>query len=145
MPTGVTTTEQKRTFEELIGKAYGGTTVPTGEAFETVLTNLINSGMVTIVTKRDNGAFVSENEFDFADYETSVSTNTGLQEVTDEVNLKKAEAKYEADMKRIDLKDRKYDTDLAALESERNAIKQEMETLKTVAKDNVERTFKLFS
>ncbi len=59
--------------------------------------------------------------------------------------LKKAEAKYEADMKRIDLKDRKYDTDLAAMETERNAVKEEMETLKTVAKDNVERTFKLFS
>ena len=59
--------------------------------------------------------------------------------------IKKAEAKYEADMKRIDLKDSRYDTDLAAIENERNAIKQEMETLKTVAKDNVERTFKLFS
>ena len=30
-------------------------------------------------------------------------------------------------------------------DTERNAIKQEMETLKTVAKENVERTFKLFS
>ena len=47
-------------------------------------------------------------------------------------------------MKRIDMKDRKFDQDLAAMETERNAIKQEMETLKTVAKDNVERTFKLF-
>ena len=28
---------------------------------------------------------------------------------------------------------------------ERNAIKTEMETLKTVAKDNVDRTFRLFS
>ena len=79
------------------------------------------------------------------DYETSISTNTGLQEVSDEVELRKAEAKYEADMKKIDNKDRKFDTDLAALDTERNAIKQEMETLKTVAKENVERTFKLFS
>ena len=39
----------------------------------------------------------------------------------------------------------KYDTDLAALETERNAIKSEIETLKTVSKENVERTFKLFS
>ena len=54
-------------------------------------------------------------------------------------------AKYEADMKKIDMKDRRYDTELAALDGERNAIKSEMETLKTVAKDNVERTFKLFS
>ena len=48
-------------------------------------------------------------------------------------------------MKKIDNKDKKYDTDLAALETERNAVKEEMETLKTVAKENVERTFKLFS
>ncbi len=100
------------------------------------ITNLINSGefvLSTVATSPDG------------DDLTSVSTNTNLQEVTDEVNLKKAEAKYEADMKRIDLKDRKYDTDLAALDTERNAIKQEMDTLKTVAKENVERTFKLFS
>ena len=68
-----------------------------------------------------------------------------MQEVTDSSELKKAEAKYEADMKKIDNKDRKYDSDLAALDTERNAIKQEMETLKSVAKENVERTFKLFS
>ena len=99
--------------------------------------NAINSGEYILATS----ATVPAKAEDI----TSVSTNTGLQEVTDEVNLRKAEAKYEADMKRIDLKDRKYDTDLAALDTERNAIKQEMDTLKTVAKDNVERTFKLFS
>ena len=77
--------------------------------------------------------------------DTSVATNTSLQEVNNEKELKKAEAKYEADMRRIDLKDRKYDTELAALDTERNAIKQEIDTLKTVAKENVERTFKLFS
>ena len=57
----------------------------------------------------------------------------------------RAYAKYEVDSELTDMKDRKYDHDLAALEAERNAIKQEMETLKTVSKDNVERTFKLFS
>ena len=60
-------------------------------------------------------------------------------------NGKYTEAKYEADMRKIDAKDKKFDTDLAAMEQERNAIKTEMETLKTVAKDNVDRTFKLFS
>ncbi len=100
------------------------------------LTNIINSGMA-ILEVQD----ITNNRH----YDTSISTDTYLQEVPDTVLLKKAEAKYEADMKRIDLKDRKYDTDLAALDAERNAIKQEIETLKTVAMDNVERTFKLFS
>ena len=67
-----------------------------------------------------------------------------LQEVPDEVELKKAEAEYEADMRKIDSKDKRYDVELAHLENERNAIKTEIDTLKTVAKDNVDRTFKLF-
>ena len=100
------------------------------------LTNAINGGFAYIKQFNEKTQLLED---------TSVSTNTSLQEVSDEILLKKAEAKYEADIKRIDMKERKYDTDLAAIESERNAIKQEMETLKTVAKDNVERTFKLFS
>jgi len=133
------------TYAQLCNAAFGADLNNPPTNVSEVITNLINSGDVTIVTTRDNGDFAVESEEDFANYETSVSTNTGLQEVSDEVELKKAEAKYEADMKKIDSKDKKYDTDLAALETERNAIKQEMETLKTVAKDNVERTFKLFS
>ena len=143
-----------KTFKDLVNATFDPDADETkvsgysGAQFETIITNLINSGDVIIVTKdqkTNSWHQPDEADINFADFETSVSTNTGLQEVTDEVNLKKAEAKYEADMKRIDLKDRKYDTDLAALETERNAIKQEIDTLKTVAKDNVERTFKLFS
>ena len=133
------------------GKTFGhllrdlGITTLSGN-FEDVITNIINSGQVTIVAARKDDTFAQEaTDADFHIYETSVSTNTNLQEVTDTSLLKKAEAKYEADMKKIDMKDRKYDSDLAALDAERNAIKQEMETLKTVAKENVERTFKLFS
>lgn len=120
--------------------------------FEDLITNIINSGQVTIVSNKTEigttavtGEFLQPTDEGYHIFETSVATNTNLQEVTDTSLLKKAEAKYEADMKKIDLKDRKYDSDLAALDAERNAIKQEMETLKTVAKENVERTFKLFS
>lgn len=77
--------------------------------------------------------------------DTSVSTSTKLQEVSDEVGLKKAEAQYEADMNKINKKDTRFDTELAQLETERNAIKQEIDALKNVAKDNVDRTFKIFT
>ena len=130
----ITASEEDGRFSKLANDAFGAnyTTEPTGKEFEEIITNLINSGDVTIVRLKDNS-------------QTSVAIDTGLQEVSDETLLRKAEAKYEADMRKIDAKDRKYDTDLAALEAERNAIKSEMEPLKTVAKDNVERTFKLFS
>lgn len=77
--------------------------------------------------------------------DTSVATSTKLQEVSDELGLKKAEAKYEADMNKINKKDTRFDTELAQLETERNAIKEEMEALKNVAKENVDRTFKVFT
>ena len=120
------------------------------EKFKTLLINLINSGSVTIVQSNGRNSdgkptFPAIGSLAYAENETSVAINTSLQEVSDEVALRKAEAKYEADMKRIDMKDRRYDSDLAALDNERNAIKQEMETLKTVARDNVDRTFKIFS
>ena len=76
--------------------------------------------------------------------QTSVAIETSLREVEDDKDLRKAEAQYEADMRKIDKKDRQYDVELAKYDNERNAIKSEMETLKNVAKDNVERTFKLF-
>ena len=148
VPSGVTATEVTLNWNQLCKVAFGATDTSTLNV-ETVITNLINTGMVTLVQgeKLIGGGYTfrKESDKDFADFETSISTNTGLQEISDEIELKKAEAKYEADMKRIDMKDRRYDSELAAIETERNAIKQEMETLKTVSKDNVERTFKLFS
>lgn len=131
-----------------------GTFVGTNEQ----VTNFINEGYIVLVKVLDKDNKQVENftdgdlleniqkaEATSGTYEVNVATDTGLQEVTDEVDLKKAEAKYESDMRKINNKDAKFDTDLAALESERNAIKTEMDTLKSVAKDNVDRTYKLFS
>ena len=131
-----------------INSLYQGTDLSINSSnFETVLTNLFNTGSISIVQKRKDGTgkFPLPTEKDYSDYLTSVATNTAFQEVADEKNLRKAEAKYEANMRQIDMKDRKFDYELAALDNERNAVKNEMETLKTVAKDNVDRTFKLFS
>ncbi len=77
--------------------------------------------------------------------EVAVSTDSMLQEVADEKTLKKAEAKYEAETSRINRKDTQYDTLLSQTETERNAIKTEMDSLKQVRNDNIEKTFKLFS
>ena len=102
------------------------------------LTNMVNEGFIVL------HKLTGDNITSAAD-EVNVATDASLQEVADEVDLKKAEAKYEADMRKINAKDKKYDVDIAALEQERNAIKTEMETLKTVAKYHVELTFKFFS
>jgi len=140
-------------LQNALGAKYNTTiTLPSSaEEFRKTLNNIMTLGDVTIVENivtPDGKKYWPDpesNEYSFSDFQSSIATNTSFQEVTDESGLRKAEAKYEADMRRIDMKDRKYDYDLAALENERNAIKNEMETLKTVSKDNVDRTFKLFS
>ena len=103
------------------------------------LRNMVEAGFITFVKKTYD---IDGNE---QKAQVNIATDTSLQEVSDETDLKKAEAKYEADMRKINAKDKKFDTDLAAMEQERNAIKTEIDTLKTVAKENVDRTFKLFS
>ena len=99
------------------------------------------------VTNMINGGFAIFTQYDVEEkdlFDTNIATNVSLQEVADETELKKAEVEYEASMRKIDAKDKQYDVELAHLENERNAIKTEMDTLKTVIKDNVDRTFKLF-
>ncbi|MBO5737955.1 hypothetical protein J6R97_03625, partial [bacterium] len=59
--------------------------------------------------------------------------------------LAKAEAEYEHKLKQINSIDKKYDLDLSKLETERNALTTELDTVKTVIKDNVTRSFKIFS
>ena len=76
---------------------------------------------------------------------TNIAVELPLQEVSDTENVKKAEATYESDMRKINRKETKIDTELSQLEAERTAIKTEQDTVKTVAKDNVNLTFKLFS
>ena len=123
----------------ILNESEGGIAVDDSQKDNPVwLSNMLTNGFAMLAKFE-----VKANRLEITD--TSVAVDTNLREVSDEILLKKAEAKYEADMKRIDLKDSKYDSDLAAIDSERNAIKQEIETLKTVAKDNVERTFKLFT
>ena len=76
---------------------------------------------------------------------TNIAVELPLQEAADTENVKKAEATYEADIKKINRKETKIDTELSQLEAERTAIKTEQDCVKTVAKDNVNLTFKLFS
>ena len=80
--------------------------------------------------------------------ETSLATSTNqnnLQEVQDEADLKKIEAAYEHELDVINQKDTKFDRDLSKLETERTSITTEMDSIKKVRDDNIERTFGIFS
>ena len=138
----VVTEEQASSYEWLVNMANVGQAVFTTFNPEKVedLARLVANDPTIINTMTDE-----EYELFMGIENTSVSVETCLQEVQDEKDLKKAEAIYEAKMRKIDNKDKKYDKELAALEAERNATKLAMDQLKKVANENVDRTFKLFS
>ena len=101
--------------------------------------NMVTSGRVVVDVYNSN-----KKEWQ----ETSVATSTNenyLQEVSDEKDLKKAEATYQYELDKVNKKDTKYDTELSKLETERTSITTEMDAIKTVRNDNIERTFGIFS
>ncbi len=101
--------------------------------------NMVSSGKVLIDVYND-----TKKEW----IATSVATSTNqnyLQEVPDEAAIKKAEAKYEHDLSIINRKDKSFDRDLNKLETERTALKTEIDSIKQVRNDNIERTFGIFS
>ena len=80
---------------------------------------------------------------------TSVGSDSVLAQTTtstfDKSKLAKTEAEYEYKMKQIDRKDKAFDMDLSRLETQRNALKTEYDSVKKVISDNIERTFGIFS
>lgn len=101
--------------------------------------NMVSSGKVLIDVYND-----TKKEW----VATSIATSTNqnyLQEVPDEAAIKKAEAKYEHDLSILNKKDKSFDRDLNKLETERTALKTEIDSIKQVKNDNIERTFGIFS
>ena len=107
------------------------------------LKNQLSSGKFSICTVKD------EKNGDYTISTTSTATDSYVGETTttsiDKKALAKAEAEYEHETKKIDQKDKKYDMELSKLEAERTALKTEYDSVKQVAKDNIERTFGIFS
>ena len=137
-------------------KADGVADISAADSY-TLLTTLVSEGYVVLMEPQadpEAGYEYKNGKISYSD-DTVQNKEYGLDakdtdgnlyvyKVFDEVGLKKAEAQYEADMNKINAKDTRYDNKLSQLETERNAIKTEIESLETVAKDNVDRTFKIF-
>ena len=102
---------------------------------------MINSGKAILNIYNTNGPNKGWCETSAA---TTVNENY-LKESTDETDIKKAEVKYEHELSKIKKKDAQFDKDLQKLETERTALKTEMDSIKKVKDDNIERTFGIFS
>ncbi len=107
------------------------------------LTAMIQSGQLSIEMAQIDG----QGNFNLNGVSVSSDTNLSFTPTSsiDKAALAKAEAEYEHTLKVIDRKDKKYDLDLSKLDTERNALDKQREGIEKVIKDNVDRTFGIFS
>ena len=77
--------------------------------------------------------------------QVSVDGSNSLAIESDSSDLAKAEAEYNAKTAKINTKEKLLDNDLKALDTEHSALKTEMDSVKSLIKDNVDKTFNLFS
>ena len=75
---------------------------------------------------------------------TATELHVNIREVTNENAVERASQEYDAEMEFINNKDAKYDTALKQMETERSAIQTEVDALKSVMKNNIDNTFKVF-
>lgn len=109
------------------------------------LQSMVKSGRITI----DTWTVDTKKTGDLTLVGTGVSSDSCLEytatSTIDKSALAKAEAKYEHDTKQIDQKDKRFDNELSKLETEREALTTEYDSVKKVIQDNIERTFGIFS
>ena len=119
-----------------------------GDGFETnadTLNNMLLYGQISIESVELNNSTgkISEPKF------TTVSSETSLSFVSksevDATERKKAEAEYNKALQEIQREEKLYDMELANLETERQELTAEVDTVKTIIKEAVERSFKIFS
>ena len=77
--------------------------------------------------------------------EVSVSGNTFLNIQTDDTNLAKAEAEYNAQTAKINAKEKKLDQQMKEMDTEHSALKTEYDSVKSLISDNISKSFQLFS
>ena len=108
------------------------------------LKNMIQSGNITIekvTTNSKNGKL----EFSSTGVPSDDKLDYTTTSTIDKSALAKAEAEYEHKTKALDQKDKKYDLDLSKLDTQRQALKTEYESVKKVIDENIDRTFGIFS
>ena len=77
--------------------------------------------------------------------EVSVSSNNYLNIQSDDTNLAKAEAEYNAQTAKINAKVKKLDQQMKAMDTEHSALKTEYDSVKSLISDNISKSFQLFS
>jgi len=73
------------------------------------------------------------------------SSTSDIQEVDDNTKIAKAEAEYKNTLAQIQAEDKQFDTSLKKLDTEHEALKAEVDSIKNVMSKNIEKSFNAFS
>ena len=76
---------------------------------------------------------------------TAYSNCSDITEQTNNTAITIAEAEYNAQMNKIQNKDKMYDLELKNIDTEHNSLQTEYESIKGAIDKNIERTFKIYS
>ena len=137
VPSNLVMANYYETIYNAINAADGWEEIPDGTAKSASwVTNMVRSTQVILTTWDPELEILSK---------TADSLHYNLREEANNHAILKADQEYETDLAVINDKDAQYDVRLQKLDAERDAIKTEIDSLKRVAKENVERTFKVFS
>ena len=77
--------------------------------------------------------------------EITVSGSTQMAIKSDDTDLAKAEAEYNAATAKINAKEKKLDQQMKEMDTEHSALKTEYDSVKSLISDNVSKSFQLFS
>ena len=108
------------------------------------LTNMVKSGLISI---EEINTDPKTGQVTLSQASPSSETCISYIEKTeiDSKALAKAEAEYNHKLKQINSKDKKFDMDLSKLDTERQALTKQVDSVQKVIQDNIDRTFKIFS
>ena len=104
---------------------------------------MIQSGQYRLEKKQevtnDNG--VTKKEWT----EVSIASDPSLGIASDDSKFALAEAEYNAATQKINNKEKKLDQQLKTMDTEHSALQTEQDSVKSLIKDNVDKSFNLFS
>lgn len=76
---------------------------------------------------------------------TAIDSDQCIQEVTDEREIALVEQEYKTKLEKLESQDNKYDLQLKQLDTEHNALQTEYETMASLIKNNIQKSFNTFS
>ena len=91
------------------------------------------------------GWFISARNEDGTLAKKSIAEITSITEVSDKEGIAKAEAEYNAKSRKLNNKEKILDRDLKQLDTEHSALETERESMKQIIKDNIDKSFNMFS